>query len=110
MANSENDLVAGINNSFGLALQPNISITEIKDRLATYINELINHDFNKLVSLLYRIDINEKKLKQLLEENPTYNAGHIIADLIIERQIQKQKIRQQFRKDGENNIDENEKW
>jgi len=110
MTNSGNNLISGINDSFGLALQPNISVTEIKDQLAAYINDLINYDFNKLVSLLYRIDINEKKLKQLLEENPTYNAGHIIADLIIERQIQKLKTRQQFRQTGENSIDENEKW
>ena len=59
MVNSENDLIAGINDSLGLTLKPNISITEIKDQLAAYINELINLDFNKLVSLLYRIDINE---------------------------------------------------
>ncbi len=110
MVNSVNDLVEAVNNSFGTALQPNVSPEQLKDQLASYINELINHDFNKLVSLLYRIDINEKKLRQLLEANPTYNAGHIIADLIIERQIQKLKTRQQFRQTGENSIDENEKW
>jgi hypothetical protein len=34
----------------------------------------------------------------------------IIAELIIERQIQKVKSRENYRNKGENSMDENEKW
>ena len=41
---------------------------QLKERLTDYINDLINHNFNKLVNLLYKIDVSESRLKQLLDE------------------------------------------
>jgi hypothetical protein len=77
--------------------------------LINKINELLNTDFQKLVSILYRMDVSENKLRQLLSENEGRDAGPIIADLMIERQSQKIKSREQFRQ-RDNDIDENEKW
>jgi hypothetical protein len=57
--------------------------------LAAYVNELIMTNFERLVQLLYRIDVSEEKLKKLLRQNPESDAGLIIANLIIERQKQK---------------------
>lgn len=79
-----------------------------KQQLADKINELINSDFQKLVSILYRMDISEPKLRLLLKENPNVAAGIIIADLMIERQLQKAKSRQQYKRDQ--NISDEEKW
>jgi len=73
------------------------------------INELLAHDFDKLISILYRMDVNEHKLRKLLSDHPADDAANIIAELMIERQIQKRKSRQAFRKDDPA-IDENEKW
>ena len=70
---------------------------------------MILSDFDKLVMLLYRLDINETKLRKILNENPSNDAGNIIADLIIERQLQKIKSRQQFSQ-RDNNISGEEKW
>ncbi len=53
--------------------------------LIAYINDCINHDFNKLVQLLYRIDVSENKLKTILHSNPTEDAAKLIAAVIIER-------------------------
>ena len=72
------------------------------------INDLINYDFQKLVAILYRMDVNETKLKQLLKENPGTNAGIIIAELMIERQAQKIRSRQAYKPDE--NISDDEKW
>ena len=80
-----------------------------KQILAEKINELINKDFQKLVSILYRMDVSESKLKQLLADNTGTDAGLIIADLMIERQEEKIKARQQFNKRDEN-ISDDEKW
>lgn len=80
-----------------------------KQILAEKINDLINNDFQKLVSILYRMDVSETKLKQLLNDNPGTNAALIITDLMIERQKQKLISRQQFRKKDEN-ISDDEKW
>jgi len=80
-----------------------------KQMLAEKIDQLINTDFQKLVSILYRMDVSETKLKQLLNENPGTDAALIITDLMIERQEQKMISRQQFRKKDEN-ISDDEKW
>jgi len=80
-----------------------------KKLLAEKINDLIINDFQKLVLILYRMDVSEIKLKQLLTENTGTNAAIIIADLMIERQAEKIRSRQQFRKKDENISDE-EKW
>jgi hypothetical protein len=65
-------------------------------QLADYINQLILTNFERLVQLLYRIDVSEAKLKYLLKENPAEDAGRIIALLIIERQIQKIKFKKEM--------------
>ena len=77
--------------------------------LSAYINELINHDFERLVSLLYRLDVDEKKLRSLLSHQPGINAGDNIAALIIERQLQKIKSRKENRRD-KNDIGQEERW
>src|SRR5215203_4877479 len=73
------------------------------------INDLINTDFQKLVLILYRMDVSEIKLKQLLNDNPGTNAALIITDLMIERQAEKIRSRQQFSKRDED-INDDEKW
>lgn len=82
---------------------------DLQKKLAEMINHLINTNFDQLLNHLYRMDINEIKLRQLLRDNPGTEAGGIIAGLMIERQVEKIKSRQEFRR-RDNNIDENEKW
>ena len=102
-------LVREINKNMSIALPDEISLDELQKRLGVYVNELIQTNFQKLIMLLYRIDVSEQKLKQLLQVQPQENAGDIIAALIIERQLQKIKSRQQFRQQKDD-FDEEEKW
>jgi hypothetical protein len=53
--------------------------------LIAYINDCIQNDFNKLVQLLYRIDVSEAKLKSILQLNPNEDAAKLIATVIVER-------------------------
>jgi hypothetical protein len=64
--------------------------------LETMINELIKEDFSKLVQLLYRIDVSEAKLKNILQANPNENAGKLIAQVVIERLAATKKARESF--------------
>ena len=89
--------------------EKDVTNTSFRQKLSPYINELINTDFEKLVQLLYRLDIDEKKLKKVLKDNPDHNAGEMISELIIERQLEKIRSRQQFNRRNDD-IDENEKW
>jgi hypothetical protein len=109
MTPATKELIPEINQSLEISLPDTISSEELREKLVIHINNLINHDFEKLVFLLYRIDVNESKMKQLLELKKGENAAGLITDLIIERQLQKIKSRQQFSQ-RDNNIDESEKW
>jgi hypothetical protein len=86
-----------------------ISLDELHIRLSEFLNELIQKDFEKLIRLLYRIDISEAKLKQLLQQPPNEDASKIIAQLIIERQLQKIKFRKLYRPTNDD-FTEEEKW
>jgi hypothetical protein len=66
---------------------------DIRQRLISLINELMNTDFHALIQLLYRIDIEEEKLKHDLQQYPESDAASIIADLIIRRQVQKLAVK-----------------
>lgn len=78
------------------SLEPN-DINNIRQQLSELINTLIGEDFPALLNLLYRVDVSEKKIKQCLENNEGKDASAIIADLLIERQLQKLDSRKKFR-------------
>ena len=86
-----------------------ISLDEIKEKLAAHINYLITNRFEELATLLYRIDVDENKLRKMLHENASEDAGNLIASLIIERQLQKIKTRSEFLQNKNENSEE-EKW
>ena len=89
-------------------MEEDLLLINDKKKLVSAVSMLINHDFAKLVQLLYRIDVSEKKLREALDENKDKDSAEIIAELIIERQLQKIKTRKENQ--GNKEIDENEKW
>ena len=102
------DLIPLLRQSLEIDLPENISFDLLKELLSSHINFLIQSDFQKLVSILYRVDVNESKLKHLLKENQGFDAVNIITDLIIERELQKIRSRQEYR--NNENISDDEKW
>jgi hypothetical protein len=80
-----------------------------RQQLVDTINELIIKDFEKLVSILYRIDVSEPKIQHLLKTFPQQDAAGIIAGLVIEREAEKIKSRQQYGKKDDGFTGE-EKW
>lgn len=85
------------------------SYTQLHKELAERLNYLITNDFSLLISVLYRVDISEKKLEQLLRQSNDTTAGDIIAEMIIERQLQKIASRKAFKNDP-SDISEDDKW
>jgi hypothetical protein len=103
------ELIRLLNNELPIEIAEENSYQEIHVQLSVYLNNLIKNDFDKLIAYLYRIDVNEQKLKTLLMQKPDEDAGNIIATLIIERQEQKIKTRRQFTQNNED-FNEEEKW
>ena len=82
---------------------------KLREQLVFFVNHLLLNDFNRLVQFLYRIDINEEKLKALLRDNPQTDAAELIADLVIERQTEKNVSKSTFKTDNDS-ISEDEIW
>ena len=107
--NANSELLLQINKELAIDLPEKISLEELQIQLAIHINYLIQHHFEQLVSLLYRIDVSEAKIKLLLQQQPGEDAAKIITSLIIERQLQKIRTRQRFNQ-RDNDFDGEEKW
>jgi hypothetical protein len=104
----ENVLVELINKDLELSFPPAIAENLLREKLSMLINELIVSDFQRLIFLLYKVDINESKLKRTLRDHPGENAGMLIADMVIEREEQKLKSRKESKQ--ENPDDSEERW
>ncbi len=80
--------------------EPSAAFSEnLQQQLANYLDELIQHDFNKLIAILYRIDVSQEKIKQALENPYTQKTpGEILTQLIIARQIEKLRFRLRYTK------------
>ena len=73
-----------------------VRFQELRKVLIRRIEELIEKDVEKLKWILYRIDVNEKKVHEALATNAALHYPEVLADLIIERQIEKAKTRAKF--------------
>lgn len=103
------ELLQLVRESLAIELKSVRSRDELRQQLAAYFNELIQADFSRLVSLLYRVDVDETKLRRRLAEFPDTDAGLVLADLFIERQVQKIQTRQSFQP-GSSHDSEEERW
>ncbi len=92
----------------GLSIPKNNYSAQL-EALEEEINRLLLQDFDKLIAILYRVDVNEQKLKLLLKERPGEDAAKLISSLLIERQEQKIKSRDQFNS-SQTGIDDNDRW
>ncbi|WP_336515125.1 hypothetical protein [Pollutibacter soli] len=92
-----------------IELKKSATEEDLLNALAFEINRMIQTDFSRLIQLLYRIDISEKKLKELLHKNKQSDAGKIIAHMIIERQKEKIRYRNEHPPGKEDSSGE-ERW
>lgn len=89
-------------NAAGLAGLPEELIhagtVDLFSELSAYLDELITADFHKLVSILYRMDVSEKKVRTALANAPDgISAGEIIARLMVAREQEKMEWRKKYR-------------
>lgn len=97
-----------LENITGRSLLPESRSQLFRDQLGSYLNHLILYDQHKLIFILYRVDLSEQRIKEMLQQHPE-NAGLLMADLIIERQLQKIISRRQFKQER-NDIPDEDRW
>jgi hypothetical protein len=103
-------LIEDLNRVYGWELGPADGPAALETVLAEKVNALIEGNFDQLLQLLYRIDINEQRLRRLLVENEGEDAGKIIARLIVQRQWEKIESRRKYRQDTDAGAEGEERW
>ena len=72
---------------------PSKDLEALHYKIAHLVQHLLQTDFNRLLHLLYRIDVEERKVKQaLLAEEPEIIAERL-SRLILKRELLKAEIR-----------------
>lgn len=78
-----------------------LSRQELKQRLTVFIAELLDTNFEKLCSMVYRHDVSEVKFNQALGGGSLEAQAAKIADLVIDRELEKVKTRIAYRREKE---------
>ena len=65
------------------------------DLLTSAVQNLIDSDFERFLNALYRIDVDEQKVKEAFAQES--NVAKAIAELIIQRELQKITTRKKYR-------------
>jgi len=105
----DQEIYASLSRDWPMAKFENATEDSLLHVLAYSVNELIKSDFHRLMSILYRIDVSEKKLRQLIGTHKGTDAATIIAHLIIEREKQKIRTKKGF-PERSSDIPEDEIW
>ncbi|RZK48285.1 MAG: hypothetical protein EOO99_10740 [Pedobacter sp.] len=71
---------------------------QLAEHLEKAFDYLIREDFNKLLQILYRADVDQEKLKSLLAAETEKSQARVIAEAYIIRQQAKIEIRAKFGK------------
>lgn len=72
-------------------------LEEFHKYLTEKMKDMLDNNYNLLINTLYRIDISERKLSELFSSKNRELIPEKLADLIIERQIEKINYRKQYR-------------
>lgn len=70
----------------------------LRDKLQLFIGDLLQHDFERLNALMYRHDVNEKAFNEALGLPTDRERSFAIAELVIERELQKMETRAAYAK------------
>ena len=90
---------------FGMEVQfsgnVNFAYTELFDQLLVFIDKLLSEDSEKLMSLLYQIDLSEKELSKKDPNIEFETIPEIITHKILERELKKVLLRAYFKEKGQ---------
>lgn len=102
------ETITQLSEDTSLQLPPGISYELLEELLAQQLETLISNNFQQFVLLLYKIDVAETKIRDILAADLSPDVYRKIASLLIERQQEKIISRKTHSKPA--NDDGEEKW
>lgn len=85
-----------ISTNFELASGNVLSFDEIHRVLTERIHELLEKNVEKLIFILYRIDVGQKRTDEIFNNPSKEEIASLLATAVIERQLEKVKTRRKY--------------
>jgi hypothetical protein len=82
-----------ISSGFDIGISEEITLDTIKIALTERIRYLLDHNMEHLVSLIYRIDLNQQKVDGIFSTGSKEDIAAELSEAIIERQLLKVRTR-----------------
>ncbi|MDQ1139240.1 hypothetical protein [Pedobacter agri] len=70
-------------------INENLTDNQLRETMIDAFAYLVDNDFPKLIQILYKADVDQYKLKELLETAEGRSSAEVIADAYMERQMAK---------------------
>lgn len=70
-------------------INENLTDNQLREAMIDAFAYLVDNDFPKLIQILYKADVDQYKLKELLETAEGRSSAEVIADAYMERQMAK---------------------
>lgn len=74
-----------------------LTLHEVRLFVASHVERLLQSKPEHLMSILYRIDVPERRVRLIFENAAYENLPMQLADLMVERQLQKIRTRRRYR-------------
>ncbi len=69
--------------------------------LTPVVRRMLDQSFDQLLNVLYRIDLPEKRVMEILEQTPPDEVANCLSQAIVDRQLEKISLRERFREAGD---------
>lgn len=91
----------GLATSFGIdteasLIDATLRMEDVKAFLIPRIAQMLNRNPARLMSILYRVDVAEAKVQEILRDVAPEHIPAALADVLIERQLLKLQIRRRY--------------
>lgn len=71
--------------------------SQLVSALTPVVGNMLDQSFEQLIHTLYRIDLPEPIVVELLEKSPPARLATLLAEAIVDRQLEKVKWREKYR-------------
>lgn len=75
------------------SVEENATLDDLKRELIKIVRYLLDNDFNRLLNALYRIDVSEQKVNNIIEKTPPDEIANTLAEAILKREMKKVEYR-----------------
>lgn len=93
------DIYRDLGERFDVDLEPSprISMEDVRRFVRNHVEKLLESNPAMLMSILYRIDVEEAKVQHAMKDVPPAQLPDRLTDLIIDRQLEKASWRERTR-------------